>query len=421
MTIGLAFLVLFSVGFPVVVAMMLPSIYYILANGFPLDSAAQRLIFSVDSFTLVAIPVFILAGNLMNTAGITSRIFNFANIVVGRVPGGLAQVNIFASLIFAGMSGAALADVGGLGRVEIKALRERGFSAGFAAAVTAASATVGPIFPPSIILIIYGAVTNTSIVSLLLAGVLPAILCVIMLMLTTAILARLRRFPREPRWPTPSEVTHGGAAALPALLAPVFLVGGMLTGWFTPTEAAAVVVLYILLVSALVYRDLSPSHLLTSAVDTVKATGAILVIVAGAQLLGWVFALEQVPQQFASAVLPDTDNTIVLLLVLNLILLVAGMFLDAGVVVLLIMPIVAPPLIAAGVDPVHLGIVSVFNVVLGLVTPPMGLSLFLISDIARVPMSRLVRELLPFYVPLFLTLMLITFIPAISLWLPNLN
>ena len=417
--IATTFLVLFGLGLPVIIALIAPGVLYIVLEGFPYDAIAQRMILSMDSYTLVAIPVFILVGNMMNSSGITTRIFTFANTLVGRLHGGLAQVNIFASLIFAGMSGAALADVGGLGRIEIKAMREQGFTPAFAAAVTAASATVGPIFPPSIILIIYGAVTNTSIVKLLVAGILPAVLCVVMMMALTSLLARRRNYPRAERGPTIAELRRDGGRAAPALLAPVFLVGGMLSGYFTPTEAAAVVVAYIMFVSAFIYRDLTIEHLRTAAVETVKASGAILIIVSGAHLLGWVFALEQIPQTFANAVLPDTDNIVVLLLVLNVILLIAGMFLDAGIIVLLIMPIVAPPIIAAGVDPVHLGIIAVFNVVLGLVTPPMGLSLFLISDIAKVSMPALLKELLPYYIPLVLTLLIVTFVPAVSLWIPN--
>ncbi len=415
----IAFLALFILGFPVVYAILLPAIAYVLIEGLPLGLLAQRVTYALDSFPLVAVPIFIFVGNLMNLAGITDRIFRFADTLVGRVPGGLAQVNIFSSLIFSGMSGAALADVGGLGRIEIEAMRKRGFSAPFSAAVTAASAVVGPIFPPSIPLIVYGSVTSVSIIQLLVAGIVPALICIVLLMITAAVIALVRDMPRSVRWPSARELGAAFIPAVPALLAPILMISGMMLGLFTPTEAAAVTAFYVLLISGLVYRELTLAHLWNAMLLTLRSTSAILMIVAVASLFGWILAVEQIPQDFSRFILQFSTNPIVLLLIANLIFFIAGMFLDSTTATLLVVPVIAPPLVMAGIDPVHLGIVVIFNLMLGLLTPPMGLSLFLVSQIAEISLRQLLRALLPFYVPLILTLGIITFADGLVLWLPK--
>jgi tripartite ATP-independent transporter DctM subunit len=416
----LAFLALFMLGFPVVLAIGLPSIAYLLLNDLPLQMVAQRTLYALDSFPLVAVPVFLFVGSLMNTAGISKHIYRFADTAVGRLPGGLAQVNIFGSLVFAGMSGSALADIGGIGRIEIDAMKSKGFNPAFASAVTSASAIVGPIFPPSIPLILYGTVTGVSVIQLLLGGILPGLLCVAALMIMTAWLSVRRGYPRADRWPGWARLWADMKPALPALLAPVILIGGMLAGWFTPTEIAAVTVAYALLISSLFYRELTWARLIGAALETLRASSAILIIVAVAALFGWVLSVEQVPQAMTKFMLSISTEPWVLLLLVNLLLLVVGMFLDSTTAILVIAPIIAKPLMAAGVDPVHLGMVVIFNLMIGLLTPPMGLALFLVADIAKVRMQDVLREMLPFYVPLVATLLLITFVPAITLWLPRL-
>ena len=414
-----AFLLLFVLGFPVVLAIGIPSIVYLLVNGLPLEMIAQRTLYSLDSFPLVAVPVFLFVGSLMNSAGISRYIYQFADTAVGRMPGGLAQVNIFGSLIFAGMSGSALADIGGLGRIEIDAMRSRGFTAGFASAVTCSSAIVGPIFPPSIPLIIYGTVTGVSVIQLLLGGILPGLLCVAMLMLMTWYLAVRRKYPRADRWPTRAELWRDFKPAAPAIAAPVILIAGMLAGWFTPTEIAAVTVAYALLISGLFYRELTWKGMLDAAVETIGASAGILLIVAVAALFGWILSVEEVPQKLTGALLTVSTNPNVLLLIVNVLLLVVGMFLDSTTAILVIAPILAKPLVAAGVDPVHLGMVVVFNLMIGLLTPPMGLALFLVADIAKVTMKTVLREMVPYYLPLLVTLMLITYIPGVTTWIPR--
>jgi tripartite ATP-independent transporter DctM subunit len=414
-----AFVLLFVLGAPVVLAILLPSIVHIWLADLPLVLLGQRVLYALNSFPLVAVPVFIFVGNLMNSTGITDRLFRFANVLVGRLYGGLAQVNIVASLIFAGMSGSALADVGGLGRVEIKAMVERGFSPAFSGAVTAASAIVGPIFPPSIPLIIYAAVASISTVKLLVAGILPAILCVVLLMITTAAIAMATALPRAQRWPRPGELWRAFYPALPALIAPVILIYGMLSGRFTPTEAAAVTVVYILFVSAFVYRDLRWPFVRQAAMETIRSSASILIIVAAASLFGWILAIERVPQAFTLWLAGLDAAPWMLLLVVNVIFLIAGLFIDTTTATLLLVPIVAPPVVLAGVDPIHLGIVIIFNLMIGTVTPPFGLSLFLISDMTKVPMLALLRATLPFYFPLLFTLLVLTFVPEISTWIPS--
>lgn len=416
----LVFLILFIAGVPVVIAILVPSIAYILWTGVPVAMVAQRTVYALDSFPLVAIPVFIFVGNLMNSARITDRIFTFADVLVGRLHGGLAQVNIFASLIFSGMSGAALADVGGLGRVEIKAMRDRGFSMPFSCAVTVASAIVGPIFPPSIPLIIYASITTVSTVKLLMAGVIPALICVLMLMATTVILSMVYKLPRADGWPGVAAVWRAFVPAAPALMTPVLLIFGMLSGYFTPTEAAAITAVYTFLIAGLVYRDLTWAHISYAVMETLRSSSAILIIVAAAAMFGWILAVEQVPQEFKGWLGDFTTDPVVLLLIVNLIFFIAGMFVDSTTATLLLVPIVTPPVVAAGVDPIHLGLVVIFNLMIGTVTPPFGLSLFLISGMTGTPFQAILRALLPYYPPLLLTLVIITFVPELVLWIPNL-
>ena len=423
MSLGLlviaAFFGLFLLGVPVAFAILLPSVAYIAYEGIPMATVAQRTLYALDSFPLVAVPVFIFVGNLMNAAGITQKLFHFADVLVSRLHGGLAQVNIFASLIFSGVSGAALADVGGLGRIEIKAMRDRGFSLPFSAAVTGASAIVGPIFPPSIPIIIYASVTSVSALQMLVAGILPALLCVAMLMGTVALIAIKGGLPRAERWPRPRELLKALGPAAPALLAPVILIGGMLSGRFTPTEASAVAVVYVLAVGLFYYRDMTWAFIHQAASETVRSTAAILFIVAAAAMFGWILAVEQIPQDFASWFSGVSDNRWTLLLIVNLIFFIAGMFIDSTTATLLLVPIVAPPVVAAGVDPVHLGIVVIFNLMLGTTTPPFGLSLFLLCNMTGLRFTQLVRAMVPFYPALLITLLLLTLVPQLSLIVPE--
>ena len=419
LTVIVAFTALFLCGFPVVLAIAVPAIIYIFVTDIPFELIAQRMTYALDSFPLVAVPVFIFVGSLMNQSGITSDIYRFAHTLTGRVPGGLAQVNVIGSLIFSGVSGAALADIGGLGRIEVRAMIRAGFTRAYAGAITCASAIVGPIFPPSIPILIYGSVTSVSVVQLLIGGIMPALVYVALLMITVAILARKYNHPRSPRWPTVREVWHTFVPAAPALFAPVLLIGGMLLGIFTPTEAASVTVAYVIFVAIVFYGGMSWARLRFALFDTVKSTAAILIIVSAAALFGWILTIEQLPQMFTKAILSISTDPMMLLLIVNLFLLLVGMFIDSTTATLIVVPLIAVPLTLAGVDPVHLGIVVIFNLMIGIVTPPMGLALFLISDIAKAPMPEILKALIPFYVPLFVSLAIITYFPELTLWLPK--
>ncbi|MBL0406782.1 TRAP transporter large permease [Microvirga aerilata] len=418
-TIILAFMALFILGIPVVVAIAVPALIYVLVSGFPLELISQRMTYALDSFPLVAVPVFIFVGSLMNQAGITSHIYKFAHTLGGRVPGGLAQVNVIGSLVFSGTSGAALADIGGLGRIEIRAMTRAGFSRAYSAAITGASAVVGPIFPPSIPLIIYGSVTSVSIVQLLVAGILPALLYTTLLMTTVAFLAHKYNHPRSKRWPTLRELRETFVPALPALLTPLLLVGGMLQGLFTPTEAASITVGYIIFITITFYGGITWDRMRFALFDTIKTSSAVLVIVSAAAIFGWVMTVEQLPQMFTRTLLSLSTDPLMLLLIVNVLLLITGMFLDSTTATLLVAPLVTVPLTMAGVDPVHLGIIFIFNLMIGLLTPPLGLALFLLSDIARVSMWSVLRATVPFYIPLFASLFIITIWPELTLWLPK--
>ncbi|RUT34553.1 TRAP transporter large permease [Arsenicitalea aurantiaca] len=415
----LSFMAMFILGFPVVVAIAVPALVYVILAGFPMELMAQRMTYALDSFPLVAVPVFIFVGSLMNQAGITGHIYRFAQTLGGRVPGGLAQVNVIGSLVFSGTSGSALADISGLGRIQIKAMVQVGFSRAYSAAVTGASAIVGPIFPPSIPLVIYGSVTSVSIVQLLVAGILPAIMYTVLLMAFVAWFSVRHKHPRSARWPTIREVWTTFIKALPALLAPVLLVGGMLNGLFTPTEAASVTVAYVLVIALFIYRGLTWQRFRFALFETVKTTSAVLIIVSAAALFGWVMAVEQLPQIFTRTLLSISTEPLVLLLLVNVLLLLVGMFLDSTTATLLVAPLVSAPLVMAGVDPVHLGIIFVFNLMIGLLTPPLGLALFMLSDVARISMWTVLRAVMPFYIPLFLALFIITVWPDLTLWLPR--
>jgi tripartite ATP-independent transporter DctM subunit len=418
----LAFVLLLLLGVPVAFALIIPAAAYLLwpTSGLPLLTALHTITHSLDSFPLLAVPLFILVGNLMNHSGITTRLFHFASVLVSHWRGGLCHINILTSLVFSGSSGAALADIGGVGNMEIQAMRAAGYSPAFASAVTVASATIGPMFPPSVPIIIYATVAEASAVKLLVAGILPALLAVVALMVQTAYLARRRDFPVGEGRPSLRVAVDAFKSALPALLTPVVLIAGLLFGVFTATEAAAATVAYILLINAFVYRELTWARLVRATRETVRTTSVLMIMVAAASLFTRVLALERVPQSAAGLLISWTSDPALLLIVVVLILVVAGMFLESVSALVLLTPVVVPPLLASGIDPIHLGVVVVYTLMLGLLTPPMGMSLFLVSNIAGVPVERILRELLPYYIPLIMVLLILVAFPGISTWIPSL-
>jgi tripartite ATP-independent transporter DctM subunit len=418
-TLVAIFLACLLLGTPIAVAMGLAASITIVAYGLPVNVIAQRAVNALDSTPLLAVPLFILAASLLSAMGVTGHIFDLVRLAVGRIRGAVAQVSILVSLIFSGVSGAALADIGALGKIQIDAMTSQGYRKTFAAGITIAAATIGPIFPPSIPIIIYASVTNVSAVQLLIAGIVPALVIAIFLMLQVAVMARLHDLPRDTLTPTLRAVLNKTFVCLPALLAPVLLIGGLLSGWFGPTEVAGITVLYALAIGFAVYRTLTLRVVWTCLRETVCATSGILFIVSTAAVFAWVLTLDRVPVAASTFLLGLSKDPLILLMLVNMLLLIVGMFMESIAAILIIAPIVAPALHAAGVDPLQLGIVFVLNLMIGLLTPPVGMSLYMVSIIARMPVHAVVGGVMPFFIPLLLSLIVVTVVPAASTWLPQ--
>jgi tripartite ATP-independent transporter DctM subunit len=355
----------------------------------------------------------------MNTAGITGRIFNFALALVGWLRGGLGHVNIGASVIFAGMSGAAVADAGGLGAIEIKAMRDAGYDDDFAVGITAASSTIGPIIPPSLPMVIYGVVAGVSIGQLFAAGFIPGVIMALSLMALVAIIAYRRGYSRDQAFRL-SVLWLSFRRAFLSLLTPVIIVGGILSGAFTPTEAAVAACAYALFLGLFVYRTLSVRRFLRVSFDTIETTAVVLMVVGAAAVFAWVLTAQRVPEMVAGMLLATSDRPWVILLLINLILLIVGCFMETVAAITIMVPVLLPVAIEIGVDPVHFGVIMVLNLMLGLLTPPVGMVLYVLSRIANITFERAVVGTAPFLVPLVLVLLLITFVPQITLWLPTL-
>ena len=406
-------------GMPVGFTLIVASIAYMLIQGQGLNFAAQRMVAGLNSFPLLAIPFFILTAQLMNTSGVTDRIFTFAKALVGHISGGLGHVNIMASLMFSGMSGSAVADAAGLGQLEIKAMRDAGYDDQFSGSVTAASAIIGPLVPPSIPLVIYGVIANTSIGGLFLGGLVPGVMCAVALMLLVYVMAKLRNYPKERRASLRHLVMSFLRAFVP-LLTPLIIIGGIFAGIFSPTEAAVVAASYAFFLGTVVYRELTVAKLLAVMRETVSHTAAVGLLMMGVSLFGYVLAREQVPQQVADFFLTFSDNPIAFLLLVNLMLLLLGTFIEALAILLLIVPVLVPAALAYGIDPVHFGVLVILNLMIGILTPPMGVALYVVSKVGNIPFRLLATGILPFLIPLFIVLLLITFFPPLVTFLPDL-
>ena len=456
-----SFLVLLIVGTPVAVSMAVASLLYLVTYGVAPDIiAAQRMIAGVESFPLIAVPFFILAGNLMNIAGVTGRIYRFALSLVGWMKGGLAQVNIIGSVVFSGMSGTALADAAGIGTIEIKAMKDHGYPVEAAVGVTAASATLGPIFPPSLPFVIYGMMANASIGALFMAGIIPGIVMTLLMMLTVYVFAKRKGWGSD----TPFELKQLLGASLEvaivlafpatvylmilaglsvnvavliglallvaldwyfdfsavmALMTPVLLIGGMTMGWFTPTEAAVAAVLWSLFLGLVRYRTMTLRTLAKASFDTIETTASVLFIVTAASIFAWLLTVSQAAQLFSNFMFGLTDSWWTFLIIVNILLLIVGAFLDTIAAISILVPILMPVAARYGIDPVHLGLIITLNLMIGLLTPPVGMVLFVLSRISKLSVERTALAILPWMIPLFIALGLITFIPAVTLWLPT--
>jgi tripartite ATP-independent transporter DctM subunit len=380
---------------------------------------SQRMQYGVNNFLLLAIPLFILAAKLMNTAGITTRLFTFARLLVGFLPGGLGHANCVASLIFSGMSGAAVADAAGLGQVELKAMQDEGYDTELSVAITAASSTIGPIFPPSIPMVIFALVAEESVGRLFLGGVVPGLLMTVALMVLVAVYAERRGYARTP-FPGFRALLSGLCHAFLPILTPVILLGGIWSGQFTPTESAAVAVAYALGLGLLVYREIGLKDMGQIFMTTAKETAAIGIIICAANFFGWLLLRTGLTNHIASSIIKLTTDPLLLLILINIFLLIIGCFMETVVAILILTPMLMPVITKVGIDPVHFGVVMVLNLMIGLLTPPFGVVLFVMAGISGLPFDRIVRATLPFLVPLLVVLALITFFPPLVTWLPNL-
>lgn len=411
---------LLIIGVPVGIALAGSSMLWVLMSGSVPDFVViHRMVNGVDSFPLLAIPFFILAGNLMNSAGITNRIFAFATACIGWLRGGLGHVNIIASVLFAGMSGAAVADAGGLGTIEIKAMRDAGYDDDFAVAVTAASSTIGPIIPPSLPMVVYGVMASASVGQLFAAGFIPGLLMAVALMLLVAWYAKKRNYPRDTRF----NIRLLGKTfkrAFLSLLTPVIIVGGILTGAFTPTEAAISACAYALLLGIVIYRTLTWKRLLVVSMDTIETSAIICFIVAAASIFAWILTSNRVTEHFTTMLMTITQNPIILLILLNLVLFVVGCFMETVAAITILVPVLLPVAEGIGIDPVHFGVIMVLNLMIGLLTPPVGMVLYVLSRVSGISFERCTSATMPFLFPLVVVLALITFVPGFSMWLPTL-
>ena len=415
----LIFLVTLLVGIPVFISLALSSLIYThFIAGIPDFVILHRMAGGLDSFPLLAVPFFILAGNLMNSAGITNRIYDFAVATCGWMRGGLAHVNIFGSVIFAGMSGTAIADAAGLGTIEIKAMQDHGYDTEFAVGVTAASATLGPIIPPSLPFVIYGMMGNVSIGALFLGGFIPGAVMTIFMMLYATYCARKYNMGPDQRFRW-SVLGRTFIAALPALLTPALIVGGMTFGWFTPTEAAIAACTWALILGIFLYRSLSLKQFYKVTMDTIETTAGVLLIVAAASLFGWVLTTTRLTEAGAAALLDITNNRYIILLLINILLLVIGCFLEPIASISILVPVLMPIIVKVGIDPVHFGVMMTLNLMIGLLHPPLGMVLFVLSRIAKLSIERTTMAIQPWLVPLLMSLVAITLIPELTLWLPR--
>ncbi len=416
------FILLLAAGAPVVFALLIGPGLSLTIDGQPefYSALLARLYNGMDSFPLMAVPFFILAGEIMNAGGVTAALVRFSQSMIGHLRGGLAQVNIVSSLLFAGLSGSAVADASALGKMLIPAMEKNGYSRRFAAAVTAASSVVGPIIPPSGIMILYAFVMNVSVAGLFAAGIVPGLLITAGLMTTTAFLARRRNYPVASEKSTWSERALSLKETLPALMTPVILLGGILLGVFTPTEAAAIAAVYALIVSLFIMRTLTIDDLPKIFINAAAQSGVILLLVGSAVTFAWIITVSGMAESMASAMTTISDNPLLLLLLLNIFLFIIGMFLDAGPAILILGPVLAPIFMNMGVDPLHFAIVMCVNVTVGLATPPMGLVLFVSASVSGERPDRIAMEMAPFLAVHVFIIGLITYIPAISLTLPRL-
>ena len=412
------FLVLLILGVPIAFSLGFSSLFYLFANGIPLTVIAQKFYAGMDSFTLLCIPGFMLAGALMNGGGITKRILNFCNSFLGHFRGSLALVNIVASMVFAGISGTAIADVCSLGSMLIPAMVEDGYDDDFSVAVTAASSVVGPIIPPSVPMVIAGSCVSISVGKMFQAGIIPGILLGLALCVPTYIISVKRDYPRHERadWKVRAQTTKD---AIWAMLMPVILLGGILSGVFTPTEASIVTCVYALIVGVFVYKEIKITDVPRIVWENIRACASIIVLIGLANVFAYILTAERIPQMVANSILSITDNRIVVILLINVVLLFVGMFMESLAAILITFPVLLPVATAVGMDPVHFALMAIQNLMLGLTTPPVGMCVCTGAQIGKISAFKAFRATIPFLATSLFVLMLVSFVPQLTLWIPS--
>ncbi len=409
----------FAAGIPVVFALGIAAFSYFLMNPFlPIANLPLRFVTGTESYELMAIPLYMLAGNVMNSTGVSDRIFRFTRALVGHFTGGTAHVNILASLIFSGMSGSALADVSGIGKILIKAMEDEGYDKEFTAAVTGASATIGPIFPPSIPMVLIGGVAGISIGKLFMGGIIPGLLLALYQMILVYILSKKRHYPKSPRASFP-QLRKEFLGALPALSTPLVILGGMLGGFFTPTEAGVVAVFYALVIGLFVYREAKYSDLFRMFVETAKDTANVMIIVGAAYALAWIFSKEQVGMLLTGAITGFSKDPTVVLVLIIIGFVIAGCFMNASSNIIIFVPMLMPLVNSVGIDLVHFGVIATLTLMVGLVTPPFGLSMFIICEISGITIYQFTRGMMWFFVALLAVIVTMIVFPATVTWLPK--
>ena len=412
------FLVLLLIGVPIAFSLGLSSLFYLFTNNIPLTVISQKFYSGMDSFTLLCIPGFMLAGALMNGGGITRRILNFCNSFLGHFRGSLALVNIVASMVFAGISGTAIADVCSLGSMLIPAMVDDGYDDDFSVAVTAASSVVGPIIPPSVPMVIAGSCVSISVGKMFQAGIIPGILLGMALCIPTYIISVKRNYPRHDRagWKVRLETTKD---AIWAMLMPVILLGGILSGVFTPTGASIVTCVYALVVGVFVYKEIQITDVPRIVWENIRACASIIVLIGLANVFAYILTAERIPQMVANSILSITDNRIVVILLINVVLLFVGMFMESLAAILITFPVLLPVATAVGMEPVHFALMAILNLMLGLTTPPVGMCVCTGAQIGKISAFKAFKATIPFLATSLIVLMLVSFIPQLTLWIPS--
>jgi tripartite ATP-independent transporter DctM subunit len=419
-TLFILMLALFAVATPIAWSMAIASTaYMVLGPQVPLQGVVQRMIGGIDTFPLLAIPFFILAGNLMNTGGITDRLVAFSRALVGHVVGGLAHVVVVTNMIMAGMSGSGIADAAGSGAVLIPAMQRTGYSVPFAAAIVAAAGTIGPIIPPSIPFVIYGSLANTSIGRLLLAGAVPGVLMGILLMIFVYFIAKRRNYPKEARV-RGGDLWRATLSAIPPMGMPIIILGGIIAGVMTPTEAAAAGALYAFVLGFFIYGELKTRDLPKIITETVVGTSAVAIIISAAQPMGWILTYEMAPMKVLALFQDANLSKAMLLLIINVILLILGCFMEGLAVMVMAVPVLMPLLQQAGIDPLHFGVIFVLNAMIGTITPPVGTIMYVVCALGKISIGQFSREAWPFMIALTICLFIVTYVPILSTWLPDL-